>query len=395
MDQNTNIMPQASDSQFSDNNQISDINKQREDVIISQPQQIQQSYKIEELNEIEKSGDIGNDANFSIGNQIKDQTDEQIDKQNIDQPIESAVIEEDGENQEESIHNKYKDEEESQKNKYKLRRHHESVFLIEVEKIKSNPFQPRKHFDENSLKELAASIREFGIIQPIIVSKIEHEVEDGTKVEYQLIAGERRLMAAKMIGMERVPAIVRRVSQKAEQMELAIVENLQRANLNPVETARAYARLQDEFGLTQREIAVRLGKSRESIANNLRILNLPTEIQEAVIKNQINESQARLLLAIDDMAQQMAIFNELIKNNLSVRELRGRIKIMAPGNKPLEASAKQASVNPEIFHFQEQLTELIGAPVKIESTKEGGKIVISFYSPEEIQGIIQKLNPKI
>ena len=178
-------------------------------------------------------------------------------------------------------------------------------------------------------------------------------------------------------------------------MELAIVENLQRANLNPVETARAYARLQDEFGLTQREIAVRLGKSRESIANNLRILNLPTEIQEAVIKNQINESQARLLLAIDDMAQQMAIFNELIKNNLSVRELRGRIKIMAPGNKSSEASAKQASINPEIFHFQEQLTELIGAPVKIESTKEGGKIVISFYSPEEIQGIIQKLNPKI
>ena len=369
MDQNTNIMPQASNSQFSDNNQISDINKQREDVIISQPQQIQQAHKVEELNEIEKSGDIGNDANFSIGNQIKDQTDEQIDKQNIDQPIESAVIEEDGENQEESIHNKYKDEEESQKNKYKLRRHHESVFLIEVEKIKSNPFQPRKHFDENALKELASSIREFGIIQPIIVSKIEHEVEDGTKVEYQLIAGERRLMAAKMIGMERVPAIVRRVSQKAEQMELAIVENLQRANLNPVETARAYARLQDEFGLTQREIAVRLGKSRESIANNLRILNLPTEIQEAVIKNQIN--------------------------NLSVRELRGRIKIMAPGNKPSEASAKQASINPEIFHFQEQLTELIGAPVKIESTKEGGKIVISFYSPEEIQGIIQKLNPKI
>ena len=363
MDQNTNMTSQISDSQPSDNNQIFEVNEQPENISAQQPQQIKQLPQVDEVKEIE-----------------------------------SGTTEQKTDNQEEAAYDEYKHEEESQKNKYKLRRHHESVFLIEVDKIKPNPFQPRKYFEQESLKELAASIREFGIIQPLVVTKIEHEVEDGTKVEYQLIAGERRLMAAKMLGMERVPAIVRRVSQKAEQMELAIVENLQRANLNPVETARAYARLQDEFGLTQREIASKLGKSRESIANNLRILNLPSEIQDAVVKNQINESQARLLLAIGDMAQQMVIFNELIKNNLSVRELRGRIKIMASGAKSSEISAKPAAINPEIFHFQEQLTELLGAPVKIDPPAggdKGGKIVISFYSQEEIQGIIQKLNPQI
>ncbi|MEK7635556.1 MAG: ParB/RepB/Spo0J family partition protein [Patescibacteria group bacterium] len=369
MDQNINQTSQISGAQFPDDsvdNQIFEVNEQSENIAVQQPQQIKQLPQADKIKETKSS--------------------------------EITVSEQGTENQEKAVDDSYKHEEGLHGQKYKLRRHHESVFLIEVEKIKPNPFQPRKHFDEESLKELAASIREFGIIQPIIISKIEHEVEDGTKVEYQLIAGERRLMAAKMIGMERVPAIVRRVSQKAEQMELAIVENLQRANLNPVETARAYARLQDEFGLTQREIASRLGKSRESIANNLRILNLPSEIQDAVVKNQINESQARLLLAIDDMAQQMAIFNELIKNNLSVRELRGRIKVMASGAKPSETASKPAATNPEIFHFQEQLTELLGAPVKIDPPTggdKGGKIVISFYSPEEIQGIIQKLNPKI
>lgn len=368
MDQNTNIVPQSSEI-FDVNEQ--DVDKQSENIIGQQPQQVQ--------HQIQQSSQVEEVKNENLNIPVEE-----------DQDSDSSL-----EDKEEIFSDQVITDEESQKHKYKLRRHHESVFLIEVDKIKPNPFQPRKHFDEEALKELAASIREFGIIQPLIISKIEHEVEDGTKVEYQLIAGERRLMAAKMIGMERVPAIVRRMSKKAEQMELAIVENLQRANLNPVETARAYARLQDEFGLTQREIAVRLGKSRESIANNLRILNLPTEIQDAVIKNQINESQARLLLAIDDMAQQMAIFNELIKNNLSVRELRGRIKIISSGVKSSETTAKPETTNPEIFHFQEQLTELLGTPVKIEPTKEGGKIVISFYSPEEIQGIIQKLNPRV
>ncbi|MEK7549104.1 MAG: ParB/RepB/Spo0J family partition protein [Patescibacteria group bacterium] len=278
----------------------------------------------------------------------------------------------------------------------------DAIFHIEVDKIKPNPYQPRKDFDEELLKELAASIREFGIIQPLVVSKIEKEVETGTEVEYQLIAGERRLMASKIAGLERVPVIIRRIDQRADQMEIAIVENLQRANLSPIETARAYARLSDEFGLTQREIAVRIGKSRETIANTLRLLNLPTEIQEAIGKNQISESQGRLLLTIDDPAQQMAFFRDLLNNNLTVRELRRRIHgihgIHQTNQQSTTDNQQEKIADPEIINFQEQLTDLLGAPVKIvlrqAQDKKEGEVVISFYSPEEIKGIIDKLNPQ-
>lgn len=266
--------------------------------------------------------------------------------------------------------------------KEKFPSYRDAVFHLEVEKIKPNPYQPRKDFNEESLKDLAASIREFGILQPLIVSKIEKETETGTAVEYQLIAGERRLKAAKMLGLERVPAIIKRIAQKADQMEMAIVENLQRENLNPIETARAYARLADEFALTQREIAVKIGKSRETVANALRLLNLPTEIQDAVAEGKINESQGRLLLGIDDLSQQMKIFQDLLANNLSVRELKNRIR-----------KGPAAKIDPEVHHLQEQLTELLGAPVKIEQHGEKGKIVISFFSPEEIESIIKKINP--
>ena len=276
----------------------------------------------------------------------------------------------------------------------KFSSHQEAIFHIEIEKIKPNPHQPRRDFDEEGLKELAASIREFGILQPLMVSKIEKETDFGADVEYQLIAGERRLMAAKMLGWERVPAIIKTVADKSNQLEIAIVENLQRTDLNAIETARAYAKLQDEFRLTQREIAQRLGKSRETIANTLRLLNLPSEIQEALAKNQINESQARLLLVIEEPAQQQNLFKEILNNNLSVRELRQRIR------KPIQDSALKTqnsiTVDPEIVNLQEKLAELLGAKVKIDPPaggEKGGKIVITFYSPEEIQGIIEKLSP--
>jgi len=276
----------------------------------------------------------------------------------------------------------------------------DAVFHIEIEKIKPNPFQPRRIFDEESLKELAASIREFGILQPIIVTKVEKEVENGTLVEYQLIAGERRLMAAKMAGLERVPAIVKRLLSDAVKMEMAIVENLQRSNLNPVETARAYAKLQDQFSLTQREIATKLGKSRETIANSIRLLNLPGEIQDALSEGKINESQGRLLLTIDDINQQMNIFRDLLSNNMSVRELKNRIRrdqqptIYNP--QPTTDNSQQSTVDPELNAMQEQLMELLGAPVRIDPPTGGvggrGKIVIQFFSPEEVKGIIDKIH---
>jgi ParB family chromosome partitioning protein len=267
----------------------------------------------------------------------------------------------------------------------------DAIFHIEIHKIKPNPHQPRRYFDEESLKELANSIREHGILQPLVVSKIEKETEYGSDVEYQLIAGERRLRAAQMIGLERVPAIVKNVAKDAERLEMAIVENLQRSDLNPIETARAYAKLQDVFGLTQQEIATRLGKSRETIANTLRLLKLPTEIQDAVSKNQINESQARLILTIENPAQQQNLFKEIIGNNLSVRELRSRLR--ANRQPKTENQQQTTTLNPEIIGLEEKLTEFFGAKVKIKQKEKGGEIIIEFYSPEEIEGIIQKIAP--
>lgn len=253
---------------------------------------------------------------------------------------------------------------------------HESVFHIEVEKIKPNPYQPRREFNEENLKELAQSIREFGIIQPIIVSKIIKETETGTVVEYQLVAGERRLKAAKMVGLERIPAIIRKVDLGRTNLELALIENIQRSDLNPLETARAYSRLQDEFGLTQREVAVKVGKSREAVANTLRLLNLPTHIQEALSKNIINESQARALLAITNQVEQEKAFQNLLTQKVSVRALKESV---------------QVPIDPQKNYWEKQLEDKLGMPVKIIKNGARGKMVIQFFSEKEWQAILEKL----
>ena len=262
------------------------------------------------------------------------------------------------------------------------------IFHIETDKIKPNPFQPRRNFDETALEELASSIREFGILHPIVVTKIETPSEFGTSVEYQLIAGERRLMAAKIVGLERIPAIVKAALTDRERLELAIIENIQRENLNPIETARAYAKLQDQFGLTQREVAVRVGKSRETVANAVRLLNLPSYIQDSVAQNKISESQGRLLLMVSDQKEQRVIFDDLIRNNMSVRELRNRISFRKP---EIGASIESLSVDPETEHLEEQLREALGTKVKLHKEGDSGKLTINFYSQEELQNLIAKL----
>ncbi|MEK7192263.1 MAG: ParB/RepB/Spo0J family partition protein [Patescibacteria group bacterium] len=270
------------------------------------------------------------------------------------------------------------------------------VFLIEVDRISPNPQQPRRDFNEEELKELAASIREFGILQPIIVTKIERETELGTAVDYQLIAGERRWRASKMAGMERIPAIIKNVSLDRDRLELAILENVQRANLSPIEAARAYAKLQDEFKLTQREIAARLGKSRESVANTMRLLSLPTQVQEAVAKGQVSESQGRLLLTVEDINQQNFLFEDILRNNLSVRELKTKIERnkQQQRQQTAEAAAPEpavAAANPELDQIKKDLETALGTPVKLEQDGATGKLTITFYSPEELRGIVQKL----
>mgnify|MGYP001610236370 CR=1 FL=1 len=261
-----------------------------------------------------------------------------------------------------------------------------SVFHIEVEKIKPNPQQPRRYFNEEALKDLASSIREFGILQPIVVSKIEVETPDGADVEYQLIAGERRWLASKMLGLERIPAIIRNIDLERERLELAIIENIQREDLNPIERARAFSKLQDEFRLTQREIASRLGKSRESIANTVRLLDLPAAIMETLEKGMISESHGRLLLAIDDQAAQERIFRELLDTKMTTRDLKNKVR----GIKPENEKEQDVEASPEIKMFQERLSAELGAPVKIESHGERGQITISFFSPEELRNIVGK-----
>jgi len=259
-----------------------------------------------------------------------------------------------------------------------------AVFQIETDRIVPNPHQPRRYFDEGALKELANSIREFGIIQPLTLSKIYRETEQGTKVYYQLIAGERRLLAAKMVGLRTVPAIIKSVSNEREKLELAIIENLQRSDLNPVETARAYSRLQDEFGLTQREIANRISKSRETVSNTLRLLNLPTEMQVALEEGKINESQARLLLTIEDIAKQQEMFQVLLKGGGTVRELREKIRNQKNQSDP-------SPVNPEISEMKNRLEEFLGTKVDIKSEGSKGRVLIDFYSMEELAGLVDKL----
>jgi ParB family chromosome partitioning protein len=263
----------------------------------------------------------------------------------------------------------------------------EAIFHIEVEKIKPNPDQPRREFPEEGIRELAASIREFGLLQPIVVRKIEREVPTGTEVEYELISGERRLLAAKMLGMELIPAIIRKVDAARERLEMAIIENLQREDLNPIEVARALARLQDEFRMTQREIAVRLGKSREAVANTLRLLDLPPYIREALEKNQITESHGRLLLTVSEPALQEKLFRDLLEKHLTTRELKSRVRAM----KSPSPKAKEVVLTPELKMLQEKLSTELGAPVEIRRHGESGRITISFYSEEELKNIVSRL----
>ncbi len=266
------------------------------------------------------------------------------------------------------------------------------VFLIEVDRISPNPQQPRRNFDPEELNNLANSIREFGILQPITVTKVETESELGTEVAYQLIAGERRWQASKLLGLERIPAIIRQVNLEKERLELAVLENVQRADLNPIEAARAYARLQDEFSMTQREIAARLGKSREVVANTMRLLGLPTVVQDAISRNQISESQGRLLLTVSDAGQQQMLLEDLLRSNLSVRELRSRIqRIKRPEAPTMDTITPPIYADPETESMQKELEEMLGAPVKLEKAGETGKLIITYYSPEELRGILDRL----
>ncbi|MDP3880877.1 MAG: ParB/RepB/Spo0J family partition protein [bacterium] len=263
------------------------------------------------------------------------------------------------------------------------------VFLIETDKISPNPYQPRKDFDDSKLAELASSIRELGMLSPILVTKVESDTEYGTEIKYELIAGERRYRAAQLLRMPRVPAIIKNVKLDQHRLEIAIVENVQRANLNPIESAKAYNRLQDEFKLTQREIASRVGKSRESVANTMRLLNLPTQMQEAVAHRKLSESQARILLSLEDIGAQEAIFAEILNKNLSVREVKQRVdkykhRVRLPQKQSVFA-------DPAALALKKALEEFLGAQVKLDGDGGGGRLTIEYHSAEELRELVEKL----
>lgn len=268
----------------------------------------------------------------------------------------------------------------------------ESVFHIEIDNIKPNPNQPRRNFDEASLRDLAHSIREFGFLQPLVVSKIEKETPTGIAVEYQLIAGERRFMAAKMLGLMVVPAIIRKVDHELEKLELAVIENIQRENLNPIETARAFQRLQEEFRMTQREIAAKLGKSREAIANAVRLLDLPEFIRVAVEKGELSESHARLLLTVQEPSAQKHLFEDITQRRLTTREVKERVEHMGivSGARRGRPPKSAEHLPPELQELQETLSAELGAPVEIHQGQAKGSITITFYSEEELKNIMQR-----
>ncbi len=267
-----------------------------------------------------------------------------------------------------------------------------SVFLIEVDKIKPNPYQPRQEFNEDRLRDLADSIRQYGVLQPLVVTRKEIVKEDGgLAVEYELIAGERRLRASKIAGLYQVPAVIRAGDQTDKmKLELAIIENLQREDLNPVDRAQAFSQLAAEFNLKHTEIGKKVGKSREYVSNSIRILLLPQEILEAVVAGKITEGHTRpILMLADRPAEQSTLFKEIIAKRLTVRDAEAIARRVAYD----KVRHKDTFVKPEVIEMENKLTEKYGTRVKVENrTAEGaGRITIDFFSPDDMQKIMDMM----
>lgn len=252
----------------------------------------------------------------------------------------------------------------------------EKIIYLKLEQIKPNPFQPREDFDSQSLEELTQSIKEKGIIQPIVVRR---------KGEgYELIAGERRLRAANLLNLKEIPVIIKDVADR-DSLEISLIENIQRENLNPIEEAHAYQYLIDKFQVTQEKISEVLGKSRVSITNTLRLLNLPQEIQEEIKKGQLSFAHGRALLEVEDLNLQRRLAQEVISQGLSVRELENYIKHRRP--RGLRHKRSPAPKEPYIAVLEEELQHILATKIRISKRKKRGSILIEFYSPEDLERI--------
>jgi ParB family chromosome partitioning protein len=251
------------------------------------------------------------------------------------------------------------------------------VIEVDVNQIVPNPHQPRHTFEESKLEELSNSIKQHGIIQPLVVSK------NGS--QYELIAGERRFQASKLAGLKKVPVIVREAGEK-EKLELAIIENVQRHDLNAIEEGKAYQKMIDEYQMSQEEVAVKMGKSRSLVANKIRLLGLPVEIQKALIDGIITEGHAKAILAVANPEKQRALFELILKSNLTVRQTEEKTKELST-----KAPKKLSNIDPQIKQLEDSLVATLGTKVKVQKTGNGGKIVIEYYSQEDLDSLLGKI----
>ena len=246
-----------------------------------------------------------------------------------------------------------------------------------IEEISPNRFQPRSCFDEEKLEELVASIRENGILQPVVVQRAE--------TGYELVVGERRWRASKKAGLKKIPAIIREIND-AQALQLAIIENIHRHDLNPIEEAEAYARLAEDFALTQEMIANKVHKSRTAVANTLRLLKLSRDIKEHLISGKLSMGHARALLGLEDNGQAQALCKEIIKEDLTVRQTEIRVnKIKQPGPKKLVSHEDKKNIF--IRDLEKKLEQILGTKVEINPKKTGGKLVVTYYSDDDLQRI--------
>ena len=255
-----------------------------------------------------------------------------------------------------------------------------SLMELEIEKIKPNPYQPRERYDPKKLAELANSIKEKGLIQPVVVRR--------TPSGFELIAGERRLKAAKNLGLKLIPALIMENLDKAGMLEITLVENVQREDLNPIETARGYQRLSSELGLTQEGISNRVGKERSSVANTLRLINLPEQIQTMILDDKLSEGHARAILAVRDSNKQLGLARKIIKARLSVRETEA---LVYPERRKKGKKKRLRILAPRLQEIEDKLKGLFGTSVRLVQRKKRGRIEIEFYSEDDLGRILEIL----
>ena len=255
------------------------------------------------------------------------------------------------------------------------------ILHVPVWQVIPNPHQPRTHIDPEELADLASSIREHGVLQPLLVTR------SNKSDQYILIAGERRLLASRQAGLEQVPVILREVSEQ-QRVELALIENLQRADLSPLETAEAYRQLAEEYGLSHETIAERVGKSRTSVTNTLRLLKLPIEIRQALAEGNISEGHARALLGLPTSQAQIAALQTIRKKDLNVRQTEALVQLLM-GQKP--PTPPKSPKPPEIAEIETRLRQSLGTKVSLQPSRKGGTLTIHYYSDEELTALVEQL----